>query len=217
MDYFDPERKIELIIDEWGTWHRSAPGRNPRFLWQQNTLRDAMVTALTLDILNRNADKVGMANIAQTVNVLQSLILTFEDKIVLTPTYYVYQLYQKHQGGRSLKLFLDSPTVQFKTDNGMDSLHALSGSASLKDKKIFLTLTNSHTEMEDEIKVSLHGEAKIKGVSGKIITHPDFKAYNTTEEEKVKINDFEVKAVADKEIIFHLLPKSIYGLEISLR
>ena len=88
---------------------------------------------------------------------------------------------------------------------------------SLKDKKIFLTLTNSHTEMEDEIKVSLHGEAKIKGVSGKIITHPDFKAYNTTEEEKVKIDDFEVKAVADKEIIFHLLPKSIYGLEISLR
>jgi len=217
MDYFDPERKIELIIDEWGTWHRPAPGRNPSFLWQQNTLRDAMVAALTLDILNRNADKVGMANIAQTVNVLQSLILTFEDKIVLTPTYYVYQLYQKHQGGCSLKLFFDSPTVQFKTDNGMDSLRTLSGSASLKDKKIFLTLTNSHTEMEDEIKVSLHGEVKIKGVSGKIITHPDFKAYNTTEEEKVKIDDFEVKVVADKEIIFHLLPKSIYGLEISLR
>jgi alpha-N-arabinofuranosidase len=103
MDGFDPQRKIGLIIDEWGTWQPAAPGRNPGHLWQQNTIRDALVAALTLDIFNRHADKVVMANIAQVINVLQAMILTDGDRMLLTPTYHVYNMYQSHQGGQSLR------------------------------------------------------------------------------------------------------------------
>src|SRR5204863_4942092 len=86
MDEFDPQRKIQLIVDEWGTWHPPTPGRNPAFLWQQNTLRDALVAAITLNIFNRHADKIAMANIAQTLNVLQALLLTEKGKVIRTPT-----------------------------------------------------------------------------------------------------------------------------------
>src|SRR5437868_10729350 len=94
MDRFDPQRKIGLIVDEWGTWHLPTPGRNPHHLWQQNTLRDALVAALTLDIFNRNADKLIMANVAQTVNVLQAMVLTEGQKMITTPTYHVFEMYR---------------------------------------------------------------------------------------------------------------------------
>jgi alpha-N-arabinofuranosidase len=97
MDRYDPEHKVELIVDEWGTWHDVEPGTNPGFLYQQNTMRDALVAALSLNAFIRHCDRVTMANIAQTVNVLQAMILTEDDKMVLTPTYHVFDLYKAHQ------------------------------------------------------------------------------------------------------------------------
>ena len=97
MDKYDPEHRVGLIVDEWGTWHNVEPDTNPGFLYQQNTMRDALVASLTLDIFNKHSSRVVMANLAQTVNVLQAVILTEGDQMVLTPTYHVFDLYKAHQ------------------------------------------------------------------------------------------------------------------------
>ena len=97
MDSINPQRWVKLIVDEWGTWYDVEPGTNPGFLYQQNTMRDAIVAGLTLNIFNKHADRVMMANIAQTVNVLQSVLLTDGEKMIKTPTYYVFKIYKEHQ------------------------------------------------------------------------------------------------------------------------
>ena len=117
MDAWDPGRKIGLIVDEWGTWHPVEKGTNPAFLYQQNTIRDALVAANTLDIFNRHADKVVMANIAQTINVLQAMILTEGEQMLVTPTGYVYEMYAPHQGAKALRLRIETPEINFKKSN----------------------------------------------------------------------------------------------------
>ena len=76
MDKYDPNKKVALAVDEWGIWTDVEPGTNPGFLYQQNSLRDAIVAATTLNIFNNHSDRVRLANLAQTVNVLQALVLT---------------------------------------------------------------------------------------------------------------------------------------------
>lgn len=97
MNSVNPQQWVNLVVDEWGTWYDVEPGTNPGFLYQQNTMRDAMVAALTLNIFNKHSDRIMMANIAQTVNVLQAMILTDAQKMVLTPTYYVFKMFKEHQ------------------------------------------------------------------------------------------------------------------------
>src|SRR5262249_5780239 len=134
LDSFDPERRIGLIVDEWGTWHAPAPGRNPAFLWQQNTLRDALVAALSLDIFNRQADKLVMANIAQTINVLQALFLVEGDRVVTTPTGYVYEMYAGHQGAELLRTYIETDSLEFSAAGKVHKLPGLMGSASSRDQ-----------------------------------------------------------------------------------
>ena len=110
MDRYDPEKRVGLIVDEWGVWHNVEPGTNPGFLYQQNTLRDALVAGITLNILNQHCDRVHMANLAQTINVLQALILTEEDKFLLTPTYHVFDMYQVHQDATLLETSIENET-----------------------------------------------------------------------------------------------------------
>jgi alpha-N-arabinofuranosidase len=183
MDAFDPERKIGLIVDEWGTWHPAAPDHNPAFLWQQNTMRDALVAALTLDIFNRHADKVVMANIAQTVNVLQALLLTDGDKMLKTPTYHVYDLYKDHQGGQSLRVLVDTPVVDAdikdKTGVVKAKLPVVSGSASRKGSVLTLTLVNTSATENAEVTLRLFG-ADLPSVTNAVsLAHPDIHAHNT--------------------------------------
>ena len=99
MDKYDPQKRVGLVVDEWGTWYDVEPGTNPGFLYQQNTLRDALVAAINFHIFQRHADRVAMANIAQMINVLQAMILTDKEKMVLTPTYHVFEMFKVHQGG----------------------------------------------------------------------------------------------------------------------
>lgn len=182
MDRFDPERKIALIVDEWGTWHPPslpAPGRNPSLLWQQNTLRDALVAASTLDIFNRHCDKVKMANIAQLVNVLQALVLTLEEKMILTPTYYVYRMYKDHQGAQSLRIEIETPEIEFLIGEQTRTLPGLMGSASLKGGALFLTLVNPHCEEPVEAEILLQGGLEVVSASGEQLTHLDIHAHNT--------------------------------------
>ncbi|MGC9467540.1 MAG: alpha-N-arabinofuranosidase [Anaerolineae bacterium] len=178
MDAYDPERKIGLIVDEWGTWHPVEPGTHPRFLYQQNTLRDALVAATTLDIFNRHADKVAMANIAQTINVLQAMILTQEDKMLVTPTGHIYEMYAPHQGGSSVRMTVESEAVSYQSDDGEGDLPLVSGSASLKGNQLFVTLTNSHAEEEVEVAVELLGGAVADGVKARVLTG-EIHAHNT--------------------------------------
>ena len=112
MDKYDPDKKVALIVDEWGTWHEVEPGTNPGFLYQQNTLRDALVAGVTLNIFNNHCRRVRMANIAQMVNVLQAMILTDKEKMILTPTYHVFEMYTVHHDARLLPTELQSADYQ---------------------------------------------------------------------------------------------------------
>src|SRR5205807_2558198 len=108
MDKYDPQKKVALVVDEWGGWYDVEPGTNPGFLFQQNTMRDAMIAGVTLNIFNNHCDRVRMANLAQMVNVLQAVILTSGEKILLTPTYHVMEMYNVHQDAKMVPVTLSS-------------------------------------------------------------------------------------------------------------
>ena len=193
MDAWDPKRKIGLIIDEWGTWHPVEQGTNPAFLYQQNTIRDAIVAANTLDIFNRHADKVVMSNIAQTINVLQAMILTQGEKMLVTPTGHVYEMYVPHQGAESLRVRIETPEIHFTKTNILQTtwqsalqegekikglIPTVAGSASLKGQILFLTLTNSHAQEPAEVTVDILGGAKVIQVKGQVLAG-EIHAHNT--------------------------------------
>jgi alpha-N-arabinofuranosidase len=193
MDTWDPGRKIGLIVDEWGTWHPVEKETNPAFLYQQNTIRDAIVAANTLDIFNRHADKVVMSNIAQTINVLQAMILTRGEQMLVTPTGYVYEMYVPHQGAESLRIRIETPEIRFKKTNILQTtwqsalqegekmesaIPTVAGSASLNGQGIFLTLTNSHAQEAAEVTVDILGGAKINQAQGQTLAG-EIHAHNT--------------------------------------
>ena len=123
MDQYDPEKKVGLIVDEWGTWFDVEVGTNPGFLYQQNTMRDALVAGINLNIFNKNCDRVKMANIAQIVNVLQSVILTEGEKMILTPTYHVFNMYKNHQDATLVESHIDTENIGVEEENKVPNLH----------------------------------------------------------------------------------------------
>lgn len=157
MDSFDPDRRIGLIVDEWGTWHPPSPGHHPRHLWQQNTMRDAVVAATTLDIFNRHADKVVMTNIAQTINVLQAMILTDGDRMLVTPSGHVYAMYRAHQGGQSLHTAFESDMLSFTSNGATEEMPGLAGSASLKGRELTLSVVNCSADSAIEAEIDIIG------------------------------------------------------------
>ena len=190
MDRYDPEKRIGLIVDEWGTWFQVEPDTNPGFLYQQNTMRDAMVASVTLDIFNRRCDRVHMANIAQTVNVLQAIILTEGDRMVLTPTYHVFDLYKAHMDAKEIDCYVEAE----ETGSGKHRLPSVTASASEKDGKVTLTVSNLEPEKAQEITVSLRSEA-VRGAEGRILTGK-MNTYNDFENAPLAVQaytDFEVK------------------------
>lgn len=173
MNRYDPKHRVGLIVDEWGTWFNVEPGTNPGFLYQQNTMRDAQVAALTLNIFNAHADRIVMANLAQTVNVLQSVILTEGDKMVLTPTYHVFDLYKAHQEGTLVPVHVDA-------DDSAEGVKRVSASASLKGDVLTVTLANTSATESCEVPISLCGAkpAKAEGrvLAGEMHAKNDFSA-----------------------------------------
>lgn len=211
MDQFDPEKKIGMIIDEWGTWYDVEPGTNPGFLYQQNTIRDALVAGINLNLFNKNCDRVKMANIAQMVNVLQSVLLTEGKKMVKTPTWHVFNLYKVHQDNELLESTLEGNSVV-----GMDKWKAqkLTESVSVdKDGKIYITLTNLSLDDAEEMEIVL-SESKVKSVKGSIVTgkmdaHNTFKAPN-----KVQGEAFDAVDASKDRITFKLPARSVVLLEV---
>ena len=187
MDENDPDGKIALIVDEWGNWYDVMPGTNPGFLYQQNTVRDAVAGMMILHIFHENNDRVYMANIAQMINVLQAMILTEGDKIVLTPTYHLFKMMKGHMDGERLALEYDEKP--YDTDNGRAV--KISMSASEKDGVITLSACNTSLTDGEDIEVDLSG-ADAKNASALVITG-EMNAHNTFDEpDKVKPEKMDV-------------------------
>ncbi|MDR0542966.1 MAG: alpha-N-arabinofuranosidase [Dysgonamonadaceae bacterium] len=211
MDRYDPRKRVSLIPDEWGTWYNVEPGSNPGFLFQQNTMRDAIVAGINLNIFNTHCDRVKMTNIAQTINVLQAVIFTDKEKMLLTPTYWVYYLYKVHQDATLLPVSFTGDKYEL---NGK-KIDAVSVSAS-KDAsgKIHITLVNIDPNKEQSIQAELRG-VEIKNVSGKILTSAKINDYNTFEKPNtVSVKDFKSAGVSKNTLSVKLPAKSIVMLEI---
>ncbi|WOC32028.1 MULTISPECIES: alpha-N-arabinofuranosidase [Caproicibacterium] len=184
MNKYDPKHRVGLIVDEWGTWYDVEPGTNPGFLYQQNTMRDAMVAALTLNIFNQHSDRVVMANIAQMVNVLQAVILTEGDKMLLTPTYHVFDLYKAHQDAELVDSFVES--AQIGTEG--EEFPQLSVSASVDEKGVLhLTAANTSLTGSEPVECRLlnkeAGKVSARILAGAMDAHNTFDAPNAVQPE----------------------------------
>jgi alpha-N-arabinofuranosidase len=215
MDAYDPQRRIGLIVDEWGTWHPVEKGTHPAFLYQQNTLRDALVAATSLDIFNRHADKVVMSNIAQTINVLQAMVLTQGEKMLVTPTGYVYEMYAPHQEGQAVRSLFETDMVTFKRGDKEDALPLVAGSASLKGKVLFVTLTNTHASSAVEARVNLLGGAAAKGVTARILSG-EIHAHNTFDQPEALVPQPFTLGVSGSSFTISLPAASVVAAEVCL-
>jgi alpha-N-arabinofuranosidase len=211
MDEYDPKRNVSLVVDEWGTWYDVEPGTNPGFLYQQNTLRDALVAGIHFNIFNNYCERVRMTNIAQTINVLQSLILTEGAAMVLTPTYHLFDMYQVHQDALKLPVYLESE----KCSLGFFSIPAVSVSASEDDNgRIHISMINIDPKNEQEVQLKFRGISP-KSVKGGVITSDKMQDHNTFENtEKVGIRAFTDAVVTHGNVSVILPAKSVVTLEI---
>jgi alpha-L-arabinofuranosidase len=211
MDKYDPDKAVGLIVDEWGNWFEVEPGTNPGFLFQQNTLRDALVAGINLNIFNNHADRIKMTNIAQMVNVLQAVILTKDDKMVLTPTYYVFKMYSVHQGATSIPMNLTSEKYEL---NGQ-SIPAINASASVKDGVVSITLCNLNPNKAVSIDIDL-GDDTLKNAKGQYLTAKNINDYNDFDQaEKVTVKDIEVKKPANGKMKIELPAKSVMLVQLT--
>jgi alpha-N-arabinofuranosidase len=176
MDKADAAKRVGMVVDEWGAWYDVEPGTQPGFLYQQSTLRDAIVAALNFHIFHRHADRVVMANIAQMVNVLQAMILTDKEKMLRTPTYWVFEMFKVHQGGTFLPVDLRSPDYVF----GQEKIPMVSASATRAADRsaVHLSLANTSPAQAVTLSVKLVGLAPTSA-TGRVLTAPAMNAHNT--------------------------------------
>lgn len=211
MDEFDPEKKIGLMVDEWGCWFDVEPGTNPGFLYQQSTMRDALVAAVSLNIFNRHCDRVKLACIAQMVNVLQSVVLTEGDKMILTPTYHVFHMYRHHQGAQ----LLDSELAGTETAGaGESSVPALQESVSMQeDGTVIVTIANMSVEKSYPVDL-VFMEKKPESAEARILTN-EMHAKNTFEEpDVVKEEDFDGVTLTERGASFTIPACSVVSLRL---
>ncbi len=180
MGKYDPQHRTKFVIDEWGNWYRGGTELGPEYILSQAiTLRDALHTAITLDVFNRHADKIEMANVAQTINCLPSLFAAVGDKYTRTPAYYTLEMYRPHMGARFVPLRIDLPDLTVPLLEGSGRLPRLSGSASVRDKSLTVTLTNPSLQDGLVTRIRLAGSARLREGRGSVLTHPEMHATNT--------------------------------------
>ena len=213
MDFYDPNKNVALMLDEWGTWWDVEPGTNPGHLFQQNSLRDAIVASLTFDIFHKYTDRLKMANIAQVVNVLQSMILTNDKQMTLTPTYHVFRMYNVHQDATFLPMDIQTSTKE--VEGGYGTLPMLSGTAS-RDKQgiIHISLSNVDLQNAQEVTINLQG-MNAKKVTGEILTSANINDHNTFDKpDLVKPVVFNGATISGNVLKVKLPAKSIVTLEL---
>lgn len=211
MDRSDARKRTGLVVDEWGDWYDVEPGTNPGFLYQQDSLRDALVAALNFNIFHKHADRVVMANIAQMINVLQSMVLTDGPRMTVTPTYWVFEMYKVHQGATFLPVALLTPDYK----HGNRSIPMLDATASRDASgKTHLSLVNSDPNVAVTVACELRGTAP-KSVSGRILTAPEMNAHNTFDApETVAPRPFTGATLAEGRLTVVLPAKSVVALEL---
>lgn len=211
MDKYDPEKKVALIVDEWGNWFDVEPGTNPGFLYQQNTLRDALVAGINLNIFNNHCSRVKMANIAQVINVLQAVILTEGSKMIKTPTYHVFKMYAVHQDAQLLET--DVENALYTGPEG--AIPQLSVSSSVDaEGKIHVTICNLDPNNSADINLELEG-ASVSKVSGSIITAAEINAKNTFEAPEEVTEQAFTQATLENNAVKAVIPaKSVVLLEL---
>lgn len=214
MDEYDPDNNIALIADEWGAWYDVEPGTNPGFLYQQNTMRDALVAAIGLNIFNNNSRRIKMANIAQTVNVLQAMILTKGSQMVKTPTFYVFKMYKIHQDAIQIPSEISSLNYSINEDE----IPSLSVSAS-RDKNGVIHITVANLNPKDDLKtmIDIKGlQEDIKGLEGEILTAKTMNAYNDFgKAEKVQASEFKNYEIKEAAININIPSKSVVLLTLN--
>jgi alpha-N-arabinofuranosidase len=209
MDKYDPQKRVGLMVDEWGTWYDKEPGRDLGALYQQNTLRDAVAAAINLNIFHEHADRVKMANIAQMINVLQAMILTDKEKIVLTPTYHVFRMYRVHQGATLIPVDLSAPEYKL----GDASVPSLSATASRDSEgRLHLSIVNLDPNRAAEIVATIAGK-NVTG--GEVLTAPVMNAMNTFDHPNtVKPAPFRGYKFEGSRLSLSIPAKSVVVLEL---
>jgi alpha-L-arabinofuranosidase len=205
MDKYDPQKKVALVVDEWGGWYAPLPGSTPGFLVQQNSLRDAILAALNLNIFAQHADRVRMANIAQMINVLQAMILTDKEKMVLTPTYYVYKMYVPFQDATFVPVTFDAGTY---THDGITLPRVDAFAAKDKAGKLWLAITNVDPNQSAELEVSLAG-INAKSAAGETLTAPKVDSVNTFDAPNTVVPKPISAKTQDGKLTLELAPKSV--------
>ena len=215
MDEYDPQKQIALLVDEWGTWWDEEPGTIQGHLYQQNTLRDAFVAALTLNVFHKYTDRVQMTNIAQIANVLQAMVLTEGNKMLLTPTYHVFEMYKVHQNATYLPLDLICDKVKVRDNR---EVPMLSVSASRDNAgKIHISLANVDLKQSETVRIDISG-LQVKAVNGRILTAPEIQSHNTFEDpDVVKPVPFRHIYWEGDELRVEMPSKSIIVLEAEIQ
>jgi alpha-N-arabinofuranosidase len=206
MDKYDPAKKVGLYVDEWGTWYDVESGTNPGFLFQQNTMRDAIVAGLNLNVFHKHADRVRMTNIAQMINVLQAMVLTEKEKMLLTPTYHVFEMYRPFKNATLLPTELTTPAYTL----GDLSIPAVSVSAArTPNGAVVLALVNTDPGKPARVTAHIAGDAA-KGFAARVLTTPEMNTHNTFDKpDTVQPASFTAVRQKGDAWVFELPPKSV--------
>jgi len=210
MDKYDPQKKVALVVDEWGAWYAPLPGSNPSFLVQQNSLRDAILAALNLNIFARHADRVRMANIAQMINVLQAMILTDKEKMVLTPTYYAYKMYVPFQDATFVPVTFNAG-VYTQGEITLPRVDAIAAKDSAG--RVWVEITNVDPNQPVEIEVSLVGITP-KSAAGETLTAPKVDSVNSFEAPNTVVPKPISAKVQGGKLALKLEPKSVTVISV---
>ncbi len=215
MSKYDQDKRVALVVDEWGMWHAVEPGTNPGFLYQQNTIRDALVAGITLNIFNNHSDRVRVANIAQAVNVLQSPVLTEGNRMIKTPTWYVFHMYKPHMDANLLASRV--ATNQIGPDDAR--IDAVTSSASHKDGIYTITLTNAELSGSKEMSVSLAGlRGKITEAKASILSATTMRSCNTFDvPDNVREEAHAVRVTADNEVQLTVPAMSVITVSLTIK
>ncbi len=216
MGEVDTEHRVKLIVDEWGAWHRPGTEVDPSYLFgQMPTMRDAVISAITLDIFNRHCDKVAMGNVAQLINNLHCLFLAREDRFTVTTNYHVFQMYTAHYGGKGLRTIFSAPSVIYDRAGGRDSMFGLAGSASLHGSEVVLTVVNPHASEAQEARIEIRG-ARVSSGEATVLNAPDVHAHNSFSQPDAVKPRTEPVSAGGGNLVYRFQPASVTRLRLNL-
>jgi alpha-N-arabinofuranosidase len=217
MGKYDPQHRTKFVLDEWGVWYQPGEEIRPDYILSQPvTLRDALHTAITFDMFNRHADKLEMANVAQTVNCIHSLFLALEDKYTRTPPFYVFEMYRPHMGARLSPMQVRGAELTVPAQEGTAKMAVLTGSASIREKRLTVTLTNPSLEAPVNTRIRFTGGAQASDGRGVALTHSDMRARNTFQNtDEVGPSSLPVK-ISNDGVVVAVPKQAVVAIEIEL-